>query len=168
MIRTRYILGVLLLLALVGCANQMNYFEKEFKKIIELDKKYNTSFYTEALDVENRFSDHKIYDFDWNRTIISIGNIPLMVEELEKMREEYSKGEMTDDNKAIILFIEARVGMLESEKMYLIGSSFGSKGDSYDGFGCGERPYILNTSYHFNESVRIGQEASAIIDSILT
>ena len=168
MVKIRNILGALLLLIVVGCASQMNSFEKEFRKVLELDKKYNASFYTEALDVENRFSDHKIYDFDWNRTIVDIEKIPLMVKELEEMREYYNKKEMTEDNKAIVLFIEARIKMLESEMMYRIGKSFGSEGDTYDGFWCNERPFILNSSYHFNESVRIGQEATSILDKILT
>ena len=72
-----------------------NPFEREFRNVLNIDEKYNTSFYTEALDVENRFSDYRIYYFDWNRTIVDIKNIPVMIGELEDMRNEYYKEEMT-------------------------------------------------------------------------
>ena len=143
-------------------------FEKEFSNVLNIDEKYDTSFYTEALDVENRFSDNKIYDFDWDRTIVKIEDIPPMTEELEKMRNEYYKKEMTEDNKAILLFIKARIKMLESQRRYLIGQSFGTKGDTDDGFGCGDRPSIMNTSHYFNESVEVGREATEIFDKLLT
>lgn len=168
MSRIKYILGALLFFVLVGCATQTSSFEKELRNVLDIDKKYGASFYTEALDVENRFSDYRIYYFDWNRTIVKSENIPLMIEELEKMRDDYYKKGMTEDNKAILLFIKGRIKMLESQKMYLTGLSFGSKGDTYDGFRCSEKPFILNTSYHFNESVEIGQEATSIFDKILT
>jgi len=176
MTKIKYIFGLILILILAGCNTQIggmviankNSFEREFKKVLAIDKKYDASFYTEALDVENRFSDVRIYDFDWDRTIVRIENIPLMIEELDKMRDVYYKKEMTEDNKAIILFIKARIKMLESQRMYLLGISFGSDGDTYDGFRCSERPYILNMSYYFNESATICQEATGIFDKLLT
>ena len=162
------ILLMFLLLIVAGCSVQKSTFEKELKKVLELDSKYNASFYTEALDKENWFSDYKIYDFDWNRTTVNINDVPWMVEELEKMREEYYKKEMTDDNKAILLLIKARIKMLESQRMYLLGKALGTKGDTYDGFRCSEKPFILNASHYFNESTRIGQEATGILDDLLT
>lgn len=178
MIRIKYIVGLILLLTLAGCSTNIggmtlfgvddNSFEREFNNVLSIDKKYDTSFYTEALDVENRFSDDRIYDFDWNRTIVKIENIPLMIEELEEMRNVYYKKEMTDDNKAVILFIKARIKMLKSQRMYLVGLSFGTEGDTSDGFRCSERPFIMNRSYYFNESVVIGEEATEIFDKLLT
>ena len=84
------------------------------------------------------------------------------------MRNDYYKKEMTEDNKAIILFIKARIAMLESQRMYLLGLSFGTEGDTYDGFRCSERPYVLNMSYYFNESVNLGEETTEIFDKLLT
>ncbi len=168
MTKIKYILAVFLFLILVGCVTQPSSFDKEFRKVLDLDKKYNASLYTEALDVENRFSSNRGYHFDWNRTIVDIEKIPLMVEELEKMRNDYYKKEMTEDNKAILLFIKARIEMLESERTYLTGLSIGAKGDTYYGFKCSEKPYILEASHYFNESVRIGQEATDMLDKILT
>lgn len=143
-------------------------FERGFNEMLKLDKKYNASFYTEALDVENRFSDYRIYDFDWNRTIVSIEKVDMMVADLKKTEEKIKAMEETEDTKLVVMLLDSRIKMLESEKLYQLGLRIGEKGDAYGGFKCGDKQYILNLSRLFNESSTIGQEATGIWDDLLT
>lgn len=136
--------------------------------MLTLDKKYNASFYTEALDVENRFSDYKIYDFDWDRAIVSIEKVDMMIVDLKKMEEKVKAMEETEDTKLVVMLLNSRIKMLESEKLYQLGLKIGEKGDTYGGFKCGDKPYILNLSRLFNESSVIGQEVVGIWDNLLT
>jgi len=52
--------------------------EKAFNEMLDIDVKYGASFYTEALDVENVFSDGWTYYYDWERTIVSLDKIEEM------------------------------------------------------------------------------------------
>lgn len=143
-------------------------FEKGFNEMIKIDNRYNTSFYTEALDVENKFSDGWLFPFDWDRTLIDINNVDSMISDLSKLRTKIESMEKTKDTEALLLVIDARIKMLESERLYQIGQTIGDKGDAYGGFRCKEKPYVLNLFYYFNESSMIGQESTDIFDKLLT
>ncbi|MEK6808114.1 MAG: hypothetical protein AABY14_00335, partial [Nanoarchaeota archaeon] len=132
-----------------------------------LDRKYNTSLYTEALDVENVFSDTRIYDFDWNRTIIKPEYIGKYIQELILLRDNVQDS-VTKDKEVILIFIDARINMLNSEGLYSKGLNIGASGNSDKGFKCSDKSLILNLSYYYNESSIIGQNATALIDKILT
>ncbi len=167
-------LMILLILLVSGCTIVGNViapeytFEKGFNEMLELDKKYNASFYTEALDVENRFSDVRIYYFDWNRTIIGLENVDGIIEELEEMKERVNGMKETKDTKLVIQLIDSRIRMLEAEKAYKLGIDIGGKGDTEDGFKCGDKPFVIEASELFNESTVIGREVTGIWDDFLT
>jgi len=143
-------------------------FKKGFNEMIKIDNVYNTSFYTEALDVENKFSDGELYFFDWDRTITNIDNIDSMIDDLNKLRTKVESMKKIKDTEALLLVIDARIKMLESERLYQLGQAIGDKGDAYYGFACKDKLYVLNLSDYFNKSAIIGQESTSIFDKLLT
>ena len=143
-------------------------FEMGFNEMLELDGEYNTSFHTEALDVENRFSNELIYYFDWDRTIIGMDHIKPMTHDLEAMKERIEGMESSEDEELVIKMIDTRIKMLESERLYKEGLKIGRKGDTVDGFKCGDKPLVLSLSKLWNESTIIGQEVTKEWDGFLT
>ena len=142
-------------------------FKDAFNEILEMDKKYNTSFYTEALDVENAFSDTKIYYFDWNRTIISEEHIGSYITGLENLERKYAEAD-SPDIIPISIIIDAREQMLEAERLYRQGLAIIERGNAMAGFSCKDAPYITDLSYYYNQSSLVGQNVSFLLDGLLT
>ena len=156
-------LGIIILS--LGC--QRYTFESAFAEMSLIDKKYNTSFYTEALDVENVFSDNLIYDYDWERTILDENLIESYLQDMAQLRDSVQRRNSEDMN-AILMFIDARRNMLESERLYLKGLAVGDKGNSKKGLACKNKEYVFLLSDYYNQSNIIGQNATAIMDKLLT
>ncbi|MDP7323815.1 MAG: hypothetical protein QF632_03580 [Candidatus Woesearchaeota archaeon] len=143
-------------------------FEKGFNEMLGLDEKYGADFYNEALDVENRFSDGWTYDYDWERTLVSLDDIESMIEELKVLEEKVAGMEETEDIGLVLRLLDTRVKMLESERLYQEGLKVGSRGDTDDGFKCGDMPFIRSLTGLWNESSIVGQEATKEWDDFLT
>ncbi len=158
---------IFLIVVLIAAGCQSYQFKDAFAEMKQLDAKYNASFYTEALDVENVFSDVRIYDFDWERTIINPEVVDLYVADLNLVKEKVQNSD-TKDKEAIVKFIEGRKLMLESERLYLAGLAIGERGSALDSFSCKDEPYIMNRSDYYNQSSIVGQNATALFDNILT
>ncbi len=162
----------LAILLLVGCENKPNplvsyEFKDAFNDVLELDKKYNTSFYTEALDVENVFSDLRIYYFDWNRTIIREDFIDSYQRDLAVLEKKYAEAN-SSDVAAILIFFDARGQMIEAERLYLNGLAIKDRGNAFDGFSCKDMPHVVNLTYFYNQSSLVGQNAASFFDDLLT
>lgn len=164
--RVKFIILLIAVIFALGCQNSYS-FGDALGEIRVMDKKYNSSFYTEALDVENIFSDKRIYDFDWNRTIIRIDFVEPYKTELEALRERVKKAE-SKDNASINLLIDARIKMLESQRLYEQGHDLWETGNAEKGFSCKSKYDIMNLSNYYNESSIIGQDATSIFDDLLT
>ena len=155
----------LILLFVIGCKPYG--FRDAFAEASVLDEKYNTSIYTEALDVENVFSDNRIYSFDRERTLIKPDFIDNYIDDLVALRNKIS-GMGATDREAMLIFIDARIHMLEAEKLYQEGLLLSETGNAYEAFSCKNKQDVFNLTYYYNESSLIGQNATALFDKILT
>jgi len=158
--RLLMIIGIIILIVLIIISiPKNNYtFESGFNEIQKLDVKYSTNF--------------KLEDLSKNGQRIPFENIDLYLNDLKDLRKDvyYSvKDYPTDDESALLLFIDARTLMLLSEKDYLIGETYGAKGLTSDksGFSCSEAGYIINAGYYYNLSYSAGLQAYLKLDDLL-
>ena len=144
-------------------------FEKGLNEMIKIDAGYGTSIYTEGLDVENKYilNNSLYFPLDWNKTLIDASNVDPMTADLNKLKSKIEKTERTADTEALLLLVEARKMMLESERLFQLGEAIGDIGSTKKGFSCKDKQYILDASGLLNSSAVIGQEATDILDDIL-
>jgi len=143
-------------------------FKEAFLDLAVIDAKYNTSLYTEALDKENYYIQFTPSELpDWNRTNILTKNVDLILNDLEMLKNKTISNKNINNSEGILLLIEAREKMIKSQELYKIGLSFGDKGRTRDGFGCKDKPTVLNASDAFNQSAVIGTEVTRSFDYLL-
>ena len=101
-------------------------FEQGFDKVLSLDKKYGGDYRNERL----------------NHTMVNISVIPMMINDLETMKQDLAG---KDDNGSIALsrFIDVRIGMLNTQRLYQQAALIGPIGTAFDGFRCSEAPYLI-------------------------
>lgn len=131
-------------------------FESGFNKIKQLDTEYNTDFKTEVINGQK---------IDYDNILPYLTDLKILREKVYGSIDEFP----TDEESALLLFIDARTLMLLSEKNYIIGSQYGDKGLSSDkeGFACSEAGYLINTAYYYNLSYSAGLESSLKFDNLL-
>ena len=144
-------------------------FKEGLNEIREIDIKYGTSIYTEGLDIENKYilNNSLYFPLDWNKTLIDVNNVDSMTADLNKLKTKIEKMGRTADTEALLLLVEARKMMLESERLFQLGEAIGDIGSTKKGFSCKDTQYILDASGLLNSSAVIGQEATDILDAIL-
>ncbi len=144
-------------------------FKEGLDEIKDIDAKYGASIYTEGLDVENKYilNNTLYFPLDWGKTLIAVNNVDPMTDELNSLKNKIEKMEKTDDTKALLVLIEARKMMIESERLFQLGEAIGDIGSTRKGFSCKDKLYILDASNLINSSAVIGQEATDILDDML-
>lgn len=143
-------------------------FEEAFERMLSIDEKYNASFYTEALDVENVYSTEDFYFFDWNRTTVPLDNIPPMRSELRALQEEFMSLEGFTEKQLIRDIIDARILMLESQEAYHLALMLYPMGRASIRYDCAlQQKYSKGLSEKYNESVALGKNATRLLDSRL-
>lgn len=151
-------IAILVILVLLIVSNKKTYtFEDTFKEIKKLDEKYNTNFKEESVP---------------QNIPINFKDIDSYLEELKSLREKiFSSIEdnPTEEERASLIFIDARTLMLLSEKSYILGNIIGPIGLSTDaeGFKCSDSGHLINTAYYFNLSYNSGLEAFNNLEIIL-
>ena len=161
---------VLIIAVVLSYQNLSKYsFKEGLNEIREIDIKYGTSIYTEGLDIENKYilNNSLYFPLDWNKTLIDVNNVDPMTADLNKLKSKIEKTGRTADTEALLLLVEARKMMLESERLFQLGEAIGDIGSTRKGFSCKDKQYILDASGLLNSSAVIGQEATDILDDIL-
>ena len=110
-------------------------FEQGFDKVLSLDKKYGGDYRNERL----------------NHTMVNISVIPMMINDLETMKQDLAG---KDDNGSIALsrFIDVRIAMLNTQRLYQQAALIGPIGTAFDGFRCSEAPYLIKVIDLYNET----------------
>lgn len=133
----RKIIAVLVLAFLVGCANLKD-FKYGLQQINSINSKYKTTMETYPSSLNE--IDSMLADFN----------------ELKKMQLE--KGQESFEYVA-----EYRILNLEAEKMYIQGQKYGSAGTTTGGFGCKQRPLIIESVSFRNSSALKGFAAVDLV-----
>ncbi len=154
-------ISIIVLLALILGVVSYQYrdytFERGFFEITELDKVHGGDLKKERVPGQ----------------MVPLENIDAYTTALTKLRDDVVKDKdeslLSEEEKALLLFIDGRTLMLLSEKNYLLGSASGPKGVAADadGFACSETGYLINTGYYYNASWSSGLEAIERLETVL-
>ena len=143
----KYVLLVFLVLIL-GCVKEYT-FESTLDELNQIDTKYGTSLYEEHLNY----------------------NLPSM-DIIKGVRKDIILMEVdipdSGHKKAINELIKFRLLMLDAEDNYHKFLSYGKTGLVHDGFGCKEKPYILEAQDYWNKSLMAFRESVFTMDMMLT
>lgn len=126
-------------------------FKSNFAKLRVIESGYGISFSTERV----------------NETILTPETAGQLEKDVVSLKEKISRGTGSEQKDASLLFMDARLLMLEAQKHYIMAKSYGKQGDIYDGFRCTDYPYVLNASYHYNLTYWVGDEAMFQLDEVL-
>ena len=138
-------------------------FRDGFQEIKKIDEKYNADFHKEQL----------------GKFIVDLQDIQAMQDDLHRLVEQITgnkqinfellanKKEKTEID-LVLLFIAARLEMLESEKYFQFGYQHGNAGLVGDGFFCSEKPFIFDSLDNFNTSIVHGLNSTLYLDVLLT
>jgi hypothetical protein len=141
---------VLAAILLSGCTTGSYTFEKGLKEIEAIDARHDTSMYEEQLD----------------RVMLNDWDVEEMLSDLEAMENKLNNMEKTEDIEALLLLIDFRKRMLESEMDMIKVRHIGAKGDIRDSFMCKEREYILNASLLMKSALQKGANALITFDKV--
>lgn len=150
-------LVILTIIFLVSMDQDKYTFEEGFNELAKLDLRYNTDFKTEEI----------------GGNLVEFENIDPYLEDLRLFREEVTKtidlANVTNEESALVQFIDFRTLALLSQKNYFLGTFVGNKGlaDSEDGFSCLDAGHLINAGYYFNTSYSAGLEAYLQLDRLL-
>lgn len=120
----------IILMLIAGCT-QVKDFKYGAKQIVELNSKYGVNMETYPDDVpkiESMLEDYK---------------------ELKKLQLEKGQEPFT-------YVVDYRILNLEAEKLYIQGQKYGASGTTADGFGCKQRPLIIESVALRNSSAKKG------------
>ena len=137
----KLLLIFLVAITLVGCTGQKN-FEYGLGKLNAVNSKYNTTIYT--------------YPRNYNDTILMLAE----VNELKGIK-------LDSGQKAFDDLLKYRGLNLQAEKLFLEGQKFGASGFTKDGFGCKERPLIIESVALRNQSALKGFGSYGLANSII-
>jgi len=141
----------LVFVILLGCTSLGGYnFEEGLKEVEGIDAEHGTSMYKERLD----------------KVMLNIWDVEEMLSELDAMEAKLEGREATDDVKALLLLIDFRKKMLESELAMIKVRYIGSKGNIMDSFTCSDKEYILNASLLMKDAVYKGADALTSLDKL--
>ncbi len=126
--------GVLVLIFIVGCAQDAKNFEYGLGKLNEIDSKYNVTM--DSVPTGQK-------------------ETSLMISELEILGEE----KLESGQEAFDSLLIYRTASIEAAQIYAKGASFGAKGTTKDGFGCKDRPFVIESGQLRNSSAQKGFEA---------
>lgn len=119
-----------MLVFVLGCAQSKD-FRYGVNQINSLNSKYNTNLETYPKDVQQ------------------IDSMVVEYEELKKVQLGKGKEQFN-------YLIDYRILNLEAEKFYMLGQRFGMSGTTKDGFGCKQRPLIIESAELRNRSALRG------------
>jgi len=118
---------------MVGCA-QTKDFEYGIKQIGKINSKYNTSMDTYPKNIE------------------TINSLISDLKELKKLK-------LDNGQEQFYYLVDYRILNLETEKFFIEGQKYGDGGTTKDGFGCKQRPLIIESVALRNRSALKGFEA---------
>ncbi len=137
-------------------------FEEGFEIMQQIDKKHKAVFKKEVLGGEVvKLENIEPIKADLMKFLEAMGADMDFVVNLENKtgRTEYDK---------VLLFIGARVEMLNAEEQLQLGYKYGNAGLVGDGFYCTEKEMILESTQHFEESIKHASLAQDYLDYILS
>lgn len=124
------LLAIFVLVFVLGCAQSKD-FKYGVNQINSINSKYNTNMETYPSDLQQ------------------IDSMLAEYEELRKLQLEKGKEQFN-------YVIDYRILNLEAEKFYIQGQRFGMSGTTKDGFGCKQRPLIIESAGLRNSSALKG------------
>ena len=124
---------IVILIFIVSCA-QAKDFKYSVKQVNKIDSKYNTTIET------------------YPNTVSKINSMIGDFEEIKKLQLEAGK-------EPFNYLIDYRLLNLEAEKLLIEGQKYGDAGFTADGFGCKQRPLIIESAQLRNRSALKGFEA---------
>jgi len=142
-------------------------FRDGYAEMKRIDDRYSTSFSKERL----------------GKFVVSLDDILPMEDDLmtlakqvsgksyidfEALAHEVDRSSVKDEKGLVLVFIAARIEMLESERYFQLGYKDGNAGMVGDGFFCSERPVIFEAVENFNNSIKHGLNSTYYIDILLT
>lgn len=138
-------------------------FQDGFNEMAKIDEKYKTTFRQERLGT---------FVVDQQDIVPMQRDLWRLVEHIKGTRDIDFEALSHDLNRTdvdlTLLFITARIEMLESERHFQLGYRFGNAGLVGDGFFCSERPFIIESIAAFNESVKHGLNSTYYLDALLS
>jgi len=123
-------------------------FNNTFEDIEKLNKEYVTEWKKEKL----------------GKYMVNINLIDPYIEELQTMKQWMAAAET--DEKAL-LFVEARMVMLQSQKEFQNALALGAQGAVNEGSTCDNLDILKQATKNYNASLQLGHEFSKKIDKIL-
>lgn len=138
-------------------------FQDGFNEMAKIDEKYKAAFRRERLGT---------FVVDQQDILFMQEDLQLFVEHMKGTRDVDFEALSHDLNKTdvdlVLLFIAARIEMLESERHFQLGYRYGKAGLVGDGFFCSEKPFIEESLAAFNLSVRHGLNSTYYLDVLLS
>lgn len=147
------VVSVILFLAVAGVVATLflDDFSKGLSKVKKIDKKYAFSIENYPMDFSQSGGSH-----------LTVTDITFMSKELEELRKE-------NKDAALSHYLNFRIALLDAEMNYKLALALGNKGSVDDGFGCKDKPVIIEAASYKNMSSQSGFEAveslSALFDS---
>ena len=133
MIKLKKIFLTIILILIAGCT-QAKDFKYSAKQISDLNSKYNTTMETSLSDIQK---------------------INAMIADFKELRKiKLDKGQ-----EAFNYVVDYRILNLEAEKFYVQGQEYGLAGTTKSGFGCKQRPLIIESAALRNSSALKGFNA---------
>lgn len=136
---------------LVGCMLQSYNFEQGYTEVRKIDSRYGTVFHIEKL----------------GGTMVPLEKIDPMVADVRALQDKVNRSQATEDKETLLLFVQARIHMLESERSFQEAVKFGEKGIVSDGFRCSESPTVEAASKLYQHSLQESGRAQNLLDAIL-
>ena len=100
-----------------------------------------------------------IVDAKYNTTMDTYPKNPSTIDMLIKDLKELIKLQLDKGQESLYHSVGIRILNLESEKLFIEGQKYGSSGTATDGFGCKQRPLIIESVGLRNQSASKGFEA---------
>ena len=116
-------------------------FHLGLSKIKKIDEKYSVSL--------------KEYPIDFTQ----INQMPLTITDITFMSNEFKALKENSKDEALLRYLNFRMSLLEAEMNYKLAFALGKKGDTSDGFGCKDKPVIIEAASYKNMSAQIGYAA---------
>ena len=139
------VITAIMIIVLISIGLVASLFLGEFSiglsKIKKIDEKYNYSI--------------KDYPINFSK----IEESQLSVNDLSFMSSELKNIQIKAKNSALLSYIEFRTDLLEAEMNYKLALELGEQGNTKDGFGCKDKPYIISAASYKNQSAHAGYKA---------
>lgn len=141
------------MLLISGCTNYLvNYdFERTYEEVRKIDSKYNTVLHVEML----------------GGNMVPKESIEPMLVDLRALAQRVNHSRPNEERETIMLFLDARMLMLESQRNFEIAAKIGTRGLATDGYRCSEMETIAKSRTYLRDAMGQAGLAQDLLDRVI-